>query len=140
MEPYLIIARFPKNPKQYIKNFTRYILKECEKREIDCVVERITGRIIVFSETNPCALAERFKNVLRCTKIKIFMDPDKLAEAVAEKVRKASSFAVHSNHLAVAQDIGERIYEDTHTPVNIENPEVLVEVEYRDGMYLLFLH
>ncbi|NPA75512.1 MAG: RNA-binding protein [Euryarchaeota archaeon] len=138
MKPYLIIAKFPKNPSRYIKNFKNYVLDECMKRGIECVVERIQGRILVFASSSPCEFAVQFSGVKRCVPVRIFDDEGSLVSYLIPKVQSAGSFAVRANHLTLSQKIGERIYEATHTPVNLKNPEVLVEFEFRDSRYFLF--
>ncbi len=137
MNSYLIIAKFPKNPRQYIKNLKTYLLESCAEQKMDCVVERLNGRLIVFSSSDPCKFAAEFKNVLRCVSVKIFDDKAELVNLLTPPVKNANSFAVRANHLSIAQEIGEQLYEATHTPVNLENPELLIEIEFRENKYLL---
>ena len=138
MRPYLIIARFPKNPRTYIRNLKKSCLDLCLKKDSECVINRVGGRLLLFSSTDLCNELKKMKGIIDCIPVKIFLDEKELTEYVISTMGNPKSFAVRANRLHVAQDIGSRIFEKTRIPVNIENPEFIVEVEMRDEKFLLF--
>jgi len=139
MRPYLVFARFPKNPNKFINNFKKIVLAYCLKNGVECVVERLTGRILIFSSIDICEFVKTISRVEDCRPVKIYQNEDEIVSEAIKLLENCKNFAVRCNKLHVAQSIGARIHEILGIPANLENPECPVNLEFRDGYYLLIL-
>ncbi len=137
MHAYMIIAKIPRNPRQYISRFREYLLSKCSEKKIECIVNYISGRFIVFSEDNICEEDLDFKNIIDCMPVEIYRDENEVIKRIASIVKNCESFAVRSNHLHVAQDIGGKVNDITGVKADLENPHCEVKVELRNGIYIL---
>lgn len=135
----MIIAKVPKNPRQFISRFREYILSKCSEKKIECVVNYISGRFIVFSEDNICKEEFNFKNIIDCMPVEIYRDENDVIEKIASIAKNCKSFAVRSNHLHVAQDLGGKVNDITGVKADLENPHCEVKVELRNGIYILII-
>ena len=137
MRPYLIFARMPRNPSRYLATFKRELLDFCAGNGIECVIEPLGGRILVFTSRDICDRIVRIRGVLDCRSVEIFHDPESLVKKVLPSLENCRSFAVRCNRMHVAQEIGAMIHEALGIPANLENPDCEVRVEFRNDLYIL---
>jgi len=137
MQAYMISAKIPRNPGQYIGKLKQYLISLCFEKKVECVVEYISGRFIVHSSEDICNLKIDFKNVISCSKVRIFENENELINYASKKIENCKSFAVRSNHLHLAQEIGGNINDITGVPANLDAPDCELTVEFRGGYYFL---
>ncbi len=137
MPAYLLFIKMPKNPSRFIHVFKERIIELCMNNGEDCVVDHVPGRLVLFSSDRICEGVKKMERVMNCHPVRIFEDLDSLISFILPNLDNCNSFAVRSNHLHVAQNIGEILYEKKRIKVNLESPECKIKVEYRGGFYFL---
>ncbi len=137
MPAYLLVMKMPKNPSRFIHVFKERIIELCIEKGEDCVVDHVPGRLVLFSSERICEEVKNMERVMDCHPIRIFEDMDSLISYILPNLDNCSSFAVRSNHLHVAQNIGEILYEKKRIKVDLEAPDCEIKIEYRGGYYFL---
>ncbi len=137
MNSFLLHLKIPKHAGKVIESIKSEILKICIADNEDCVVDWVTGRLVLFSSDEICEKVKKIKGVIECHRVEIFEREEELIKKASEIVRNCTSFAVRSNHLHVAQRIGGEIQEMTNVAVNLDAPECEIFVEYRSDYYFL---
>ncbi len=139
MHSYAVKARMPRNARAYFSNFSERVLGRCEGEKVDCVLELIDGRILLFTDSDdPQSLLDGIKGIISVHRVKVFEDVDSLIEFLKDRIRGCESFSVRSNKKAVEQEIGGRIHTDTGVTVNLTSPHCPIYVEKRGKFYILF--
>ena len=143
MNSYLITAKIPKNIESYFRNFKKEAMERCIQRKWECIIEYLSGRIIIFSDHNPCEWVHQIKNVVSCGRVEIFNvnEYDALVKKIVNMLREENcqNFAIRSNKKNVEIKIGEDVISNLDIAVNLENADCKITVEKRDDYYLLFV-
>ena len=141
MNSYLITAKIPKNVGSYFQKFKTIILHSCLRNRVECVVQYVSGRIIVLSEVNPCDDVLKIKGVISCHPVQIFNSDeyDTLLETVVNILTKKNcrNFAIRSNKKDLEIKMGAHIASSIGIPVDLENPDCEITVEKRGSFYFL---
>jgi tRNA(Ser,Leu) C12 N-acetylase TAN1 len=139
MLSYALKAKIPKNATAYVSYIKKELLDKCEKMGIDCVVEYLDGRILIFSDSRKVEdLVKDLRGYLSIHPIEIYDDADRLIDAILSRIKGCPSFAIRSNKKDVEREIGAKIVDRLKIPVNLSNPDCKVVVEKRGKFYLLF--
>jgi len=138
MIPYLLKVKLPKNNRQYLGYLKSELLKKCEKDKIECIIEFIDGRIIIFSTSEIIPYLKNLKNLISIHSVKIFEDYEALIKEIKNMLRGKESFAVRANTKSLEEKIGEDIIKEMNIEVNLKEPGIEVQVEKRGKYFLLY--
>ncbi len=138
MQAYLLRVKLPRNNERYVKRIKEYILNECVERELECAVEFLDGRILVFSTPEILDVLKNIKNLRGIYLVSIFRDYGGLLERIKDMLHGRESFAVSSNNRSLAEEIGGDVTDELSIKVDLESPELRVTVERKGGYYLLY--
>ncbi len=137
MSAYLLIMKMPKNPGRFIHMFREKIIEMCIEMNEECVLDHVPGRFVLFSSEIICEKVRKMDRVIDCSPVLIFEDFETLVNHLLSRLGGCKSFAVRANHLHLAQEIGDQLYERTKIKVNLEAPDCEIKVEFRDKFYFL---
>lgn len=138
MIPYLLKVKLPKNNRQYLGYLKRELLRKCEKEKIECIIEFIDGRIIIFSTPEIIPYLKNLRNIISIHSVKIFEDYEALIKEIKNILRGKESFAVRANTKSLEEKIGEDIIKEMDIEVNLKEPKTEIQVEKRGKYFLLY--
>ncbi len=139
MKGYVIRTKLPRNPEKRVQELRRAILRRCIQNHMDCVVEYLDGRIILFSSGDITPLITDIKGVLSTEPVKIFEDYNSFLKEVLSGVAGINSFAVRANKKSLEEKLGSDIHTATGISVDLRNPQRIIRVESRGNFFLLYI-
>ncbi len=138
MEAYLLRVKLPRRTDTVIKRIKEIILNECMERQLECIINSLDGRIILFSTSEILDFIKKIKGLRGIYRVRIFDDYQALVENILERVRGKESFAIESNSHTLAERIGADVVNSLHLKVNLSNPDIKIRVEKKGSYYLLY--
>ena len=139
MKGYVIRTKLPRNPEKRVQELRRAILGHCIQNHMDCVVEYLDGRIILFSSGDITPMIAGIKGVLSVLPVKIFEDYTELLKESLSQILEAKSFAVRANKKSLEEKLGSDIHTATGISVDLRNPQCIIRVESRGNFFLLYI-
>jgi len=138
LDAYLLKVKLPRDNQKYLRYLKEKLIPVCVENEVECVIEHLNGKIIIFSTPQIIEYLKKLKNLRAIYRVEIFESYNALLQAIKKVLNGKNSFAVISKSRTLAEMIGEELVRELGIAVNLKNPEIRVEVEKKGKYYILY--
>ena len=137
---YGVKAKIPKNSSGYLVLFRKKLIEMALQKNIECVVEFLHGRIVVFSDSEEIVeMILKIDRVMDVFPIKIYESEEELLDHISKMLNGCKTFAVRSNRKETEIKLGNIITEMMGIGVNLTSPQCEITVEKRGKYYILHI-